>query len=318
MKALITGISGFVGSYLTKLLLTQGVEVWGTYQPGANLDNLQGLVERVGLLEYDLTRDLGDELVAQAQPDMVFHLAAQSSVGRSWDDKEETINANVNGTIRLLDGIRQAKINPRILLIGSAEEYGLVKPGETPIKESNPLRPLSPYGISKLAAGLLGLQYHRAYGLEVIHIRAFNHIGPGQALGFVSSDFAKQVAEIEAGLREPVIKVGNLYSQRDFTDVRDVVRAYWLLAGRGRPGEIYNVASGQGIPVDRILNVLLYYARVSIEVEQDPARIRPSDVPIQVGDITKITEETGWQPKITLEQSLREVLDYWREWIKDK
>ncbi|MDA8235880.1 MAG: GDP-mannose 4,6-dehydratase [Clostridia bacterium] len=315
MRTLITGISGFVGSYLAESLLAQGVEVWGTHQPGANIDNLQGLVNRVNLLEYDLLSNQGAELIARVQPEIVFHLAAQSSVGRSWDDKEETINANVNGTVRLLEGIRETGIEPRILLIGSAEEYGLVKPEETPIKEGNPMRPLSPYGVSKLAAGLLALQYHRAYGLEVIHVRAFNHIGPRQALGFVTSDFAKQVAEIEACLLEPVIMVGNLEAQRDFTDVRDVVRAYRLLADRGKPGEIYNVASGKGVPVARVLEILLSLAKVPIRVEKDPARMRPSDVPILVGDISKIQAETGWQPEISLEQSLQEVLDYWRNHI---
>lgn len=315
MKALITGISGFVGSHLAEYLFGQGVKVFGTYHPGANLDNLESVVQQLELTEYDLISGDPENLIGQVQPDLIFHLAAQSSVARSWEYKEETLQTNINGTVRLLEAVRRVGADPTILLVGSAEEYGPVRPEETPIKESQPAQPANPYGVSKLAAGLLGLQYHWAYGLKVLAVRAFNHLGPRQAPGFAAPDFARQIAEIEAGQLAPVLRVGNLTARRDFTDVRDIVRAYWLLAAKGQPGEVYNVGSGKAVPVALILDTLLQMSRVPVSVEENPDRMRPSDVPILLGNTEKIRRTTGWRPEICLEDSLHAVLNYWREKI---
>jgi len=221
------------------------------------------------------------------------------------------------GTVRLLDEIVRLGINPRILLAGSAEEYGKVTPEQIPIRETNPLNPSSPYGASKAAVSLLFKQYCTKFGLPVLYVRAFNHIGPGQAPGFVTVDFAKQIAEIEAGKREPVMKVGNLEARRDFTDVRDVVGAYWILIREGSPGEVYNVASGTAPAIKEILEILLQKASVKIEVLKDQTRMRPSDVPILLGDIAKIKAKTGWEPTISLDRSLEDILNYWRQKIQN-
>lgn len=320
MRVLITGIRGFVAGYLAELLIAKGDKVWGTVRDTDSCSNdKDSYWERITLISADLGSQSGLEAVLREScPEVIFHLAAQSSVQQSWERKESTFDANVLGTIRLLEAVRESGINSKVLLVGSAEEYGLVSPKEVPVKETNPLRPMSPYGVSKAAVSMLAAQYFRAYKMPIIYARAFNHIGPRQSLGFVTSDFAKQIAEIELGLKEPVIRVGNLEARRDFTDVRDVVRAYHLLIHEGRPGEIYNVCSGRAVPVEEVLRTYLKLATVKITIETDPARLRPSDVPILQGDGTKINGDTGWEPNLPLEQSLEDVLNYWRIVIRSK
>lgn len=320
MRVLITGVRGFVAGYLAELLLDEGYEVSGTVRAIDKCNNEKGgFWERITLMSADLSNQSVLEAVLQeSSPEVIFHLAAQSSVQQSWENKESTFEANVLGTIRLLEAVRKYGNNPKVLLVGSAEEYGLVSPEEVPVEETNPLRPMSPYGASKAAVSMLAAQYFWAYKFPIIYARAFNHIGPRQSLGFVTSDFAKQIAEIELGLKEPTLRVGNLEAYRDFTDVRDVVRAYHLLVQKGRPGEIYNVCSGQAVPIERILWTYLELATVTITVETDPARMRPSDVPILQGDSTKIKVDTGWKPSIPLEKSLKDVLDYWRKEVRNK
>ncbi|MFZ3171863.1 MAG: GDP-mannose 4,6-dehydratase [Carboxydocellales bacterium] len=314
MKALITGIRGFVAGYLAELLIDAGHEVWGTARSIDSCRNANSAYwDKVTLVKTDFNSQEALETVLQAsRPEVIFHLAAQSSVQQSWVDKEGTFNANLLGTVRLLEAVRKSGENPKVLLVGSAEEYGLVSPKEVPVKETNPLRPMSPYGASKAATSMLAAQYFRAYKIPIIYARPFNHIGPRQSLGFVTSDFAKQIAEIELGLLEPIIRVGNLEAQRDFTDVRDVVRAYYLLSQKGQPGEIYNVSSGQAVPIEYILQTYLELAKVKISVEADPARMRPSDVPILLGESNKLNIDTGWKVAVPLLKSLADVLEYWR------
>src|SRR5215831_6032898 len=230
MRILITGVTGFVGSHLVDYLLDCGhTEIWGTVRWRSKTDNIDHIGDRLRLFECDL-RDLSSvrTVIEESQPDYIFHLAAQSFVPTSWHAPNETLSTNISGTLNIFEAVRASRFAPRIHIAGSSEEYGLVFPDETPVQETNPLRPLSPYAVSKVAADLLGYQYFQSYGQHIIRTRAFNHTGPRRGEVFVTSNFAKQVAEVEAGTRQPVIKVGNLEAVRDFTDVRDIVRAYWM------------------------------------------------------------------------------------------
>ncbi len=315
MRALITGITGFAGSHLAEYLLAHHpeVEVFGSYRWRSRMENIDHLLDRVRLVEADL-RDAtsAHRLVAEARPDFVFHLAAQSFVPASWNAPVETLTTNLSGQANLCEAIRSLGLDPAIQIACSSEEYGLVLPHEVPIKETNPLRPLSPYAVSKVGQDLLGYQYFKSYGMRIVRTRGFNHTGPRRGEVFVSSNFAKQVARIEAGLQEPVLEVGNLEAVRDFTDVRDIVRAYWLAARQATPGEVYNLASGHGIKIRELVEQLRARSGVAIELRVDPARLRPSDVEVLVGDSSKFRSETGWEPRIPLERTLSDLLDYWR------
>lgn len=316
MRVLVTGITGFVGSHFAEYALARGARVWGSYRWRSKTENIEAIRDRVTLVECDL-RDVSSvqHLVAVAEPDAIVHLAGQSYVHASWKAPVETIATNVIGQVNLLEAIRaRGPRAPRFLVIGSSEEYGLVHPHELPITEENPLRPLSPYAVSKVAQDLLGYQYFKSYGLPIVRARAFNHEGPRRGHVFVTSDFARQIAEIEAGRREPEVLVGNLQAVRDFTDVRDIVRGYWLLLERGEPGEVYNLCSGRGWTIQEVLDLLLSEATVRpIKVREDVARLRPSDVPVLIGDASKIRAALGWAPEIPFERTLRDLLQYWRE-----
>ncbi|MEW6545534.1 MAG: GDP-mannose 4,6-dehydratase [Bacillota bacterium] len=315
MRVLITGITGFAGSHLAEYALSQpGVEVYGTVRIRSRLDNIVHLTGKVRLVECDLRDPFAvRSMIAEVRPNRVFHLAAQSFVPASWAAPEETFTTNVLSQINLLEATRQECPGARIQVAGSSEEYGLVYPEETPIREENPLRPLSPYGVSKVAQDLLGWQYHASYGLHIIRTRAFNHTGPRRGEAFATSSFCRQVAEIECGLAPPVLRCGNLEARRDLTDVRDTVRAYWLALEMGEPGQVYNIASGRCVSMREVLDLVLARARCRIKVEVDPARLRPSDVPLLLGDASRLRECTGWVPAIPLEQTLADLLDYWRE-----
>lgn len=344
MRVLVTGITGMVGSHLAEYLLQiDGVQVYGSYRWRSRMDNLQELAQAgrlrfiaeggnitsckalgcmldsqsepgvVNLIEADMSDAASmKKFIGGVCPDRIFHLAAQSYVPASWNAPGETLNLNIVGQVNILEAVREAEIDPLIHIAGSSEEYGLVYPDEVPIKESNPLRPLSPYAVSKVAQELLAWQYFRSYGLRTVVTRGFNHTGPRRGHVFVTSSFAKQIAEIEKGLKPPVLRVGDLTSQRDWTDVRDMVHAYWLSLEKGMPGEVYNVGSGRARPVQEVLDILLGMTRVSIEVKQDPSRMRPSDVKILWSDCTKFQAQTGWEPKVSFEQTLGDLLDYWR------
>ncbi|MBI2863391.1 MAG: GDP-mannose 4,6-dehydratase [Chloroflexi bacterium] len=316
-KALITGIGGFVGGYLAEYLLEMGTEVRGIVRH-ADSDCIVGLCgDRIGLTDADLL-DAGAvrKAVGEIRPDLVFHLAAQASVGQSWRDPAGTLVNNTVGQLNLLLGVVEAGIDPRILILGSNEEYGLVAAGELPVSEANALRPLNPYAVSKVAQDMLGYQYFASHRLHCVRVRPFNHIGPRQTDAFVVAAFARQVAEAEAGLREPVVRVGNLRAKRDFTDVRDMVRAYHLVLAKGEAGAVYNIGSGRAVSIQWILEFLISQSKVPVSVEIDPQRFRPVDQPETVCDSSRFREQTGWAPEITLERTLSDTLDYWRQQVR--
>ncbi len=314
-RVLITGITGFAGSHLAEHVLADfpDVEVHGTYRWRSRMENVDHLLGSIRLHEADL-RDYSSlhRVLDTVRPDYVFHLAAQSFVPSSWTAPSETLTTNIAGQTNLFEAIRSLGLDPVVQIACSSEEYGLVLPDEVPIRETNPLRPLSPYAVSKVAQDMLAYQYFQSFGLRAVRTRGFNHTGPRRGSVFVTSNFARQIATIEAGLAPPVIRVGNLDAVRDFTDVRDMVRAYWLAVTKGKPGEVYNVASGEGITIRALLDRLLALSATEVEIEVDPERLRPSDVEILIGDSSRFRADTGWEPRIPLDQTLRDVLDYWR------
>jgi GDP-4-dehydro-6-deoxy-D-mannose reductase len=320
MRVLITGITGFVGSHLAEYALTQGAEVTGSLRWRSKTEHIEHLRDRISLFESDL-RDLLSvrALLEQARPDYIVHLAAQSFVVASWTTPSETLWTNAICQLNLFEGMRQLGSKARFIVIGSSEEYGLVYPDELPVRETNPLRPLSPYAVSKVTQDLMGWQYFKSYGMHIVRARAFNHDGPRRGENFATSNFAKQIAEIEAGLREPVVLVGDLKPTRDFSDVRDIVRGYWTLLERGTPGEVYNLCSGVDWSIERMLSFFIAKSTVPrIEIRQDPARLRPSDVPILRGSREKIETTLGWRPAIPLETTLTDLLEYWRRRIQSR
>ncbi|HVE94890.1 MAG TPA: GDP-mannose 4,6-dehydratase [Acidimicrobiales bacterium] len=292
MRAFVTGGHGFVGPHLIDHLIASGDEVIAPQQQELDLDDAEAL----------------REALRTAQPDAVYHLAALAHVGDSWDDPRRTFAVNATGTLHLLEAARRCDPLPRVLLIGSAEVYGIVKPDQLPLSEDTPLVPVTPYAASKVAAEYLGVQYHAGYDLPVVRARSFNHVGPGQRGSFVVADIARRIADaIRTGDRAP-IKVGNLAARRDFTDVRDVVRAYRLLIERGDPGAAYNVCSGVGTAVDELAHRLLALSDVDLAIEPDPALMRPVDVPVLIGDNRRLSTSTGWKPQIALDDTLRDVI----------
>ena len=307
--ALLVGAAGFVGGYLAQELAGSGWHVHGTHLPSEAVSApLEAHVLDI------LDREACAALLGAVKPDAVFHLAAQSSVALSWKNPGLTIDVNIKGAVNVLEAVRAAGLEKscRVLLIGSAEEYGAPLPDEVPVREDNPLRPSNLYAITKRAQNEIGMLYARAYGMDVVATRSFNHFGPGQAPIFVMADFAKQLAEAEKGLREPVLRTGNLAARRDFTDVRDVVRAYRLLALYGRAGETYNVGSGRAVAIEELLRRLLALTETPVTWEVDPARLRPVDVPEVRADITKLQAVIGWRPEIDIDTTLADTLAYWR------
>lgn len=313
-KALIIGATGFVGNYLVKeLLVNHAMEVHATKLPKEQLEVSGDEWKHSIIHSLDiLNRDDIASLLYDIRPDYIFHLAAQSSVSIAWRNPGLTVDVNVKGSINVLDAIRELFYKPKIMLIGSGEEYGHILEGEIPISEESSIRPGNIYAATKACQNMIGNIYARAYNMDVMMVRAFNHIGPGQASIFVVSDFCRQVAEIEAGLKKPVMYVGNLEARRDFTDVRDIVHAYALLMKTGNAGETYNVGSGRSYAIRDVLDQIISLSSKDIKVEIDINKIRPVDVPIIEADITKINHITGWKPLIPLKQTLQETLDYWR------
>ncbi len=315
MRIFITGATGFAGSHLVDLFLQEGHEVHALVHPRSST---QSLPEHP--LIFSVEGDLLDleglkTAVSSAKPDLIYHLAGQPFPARSWQDPAFTLAVNTGGTANLLEAA-VAYGRPRVLVITSAEIYGKIAPEELPITESTFPQPRHPYGVSKWAAGQLVPVYWQRYQLPVVEARPFNHIGPRQALGFVVPDFASQLAAIKLGLQPPMIRVGNLDAQRDFTDVRDVVRAYVALAERGEPGEGYLICSEQPVSIHYLLTALAELADVRVEIEYDPERMRPSDVPLLYASYRKINQHTGWRPEIHLRQSLADVLAGWIEKLK--
>lgn len=338
MRVLITGVTGFAGSHLAEYLHgLSGIEVFGLHRWRSRLDNLADL-EAAGALhsiepgvsDPDVLRshfapgkvnllgaDIGDftsmrTAIAAVQPDRIFHLAAQSHVPTSWNAPADTLHVNIIGQVNLFEAMRATGNRARVQVAGSSEEYGLVHLDEVPMTEQNPLRPLSPYAVSKVAQDRLAYQYFQSYGLETIVTRGFNHCGPRQTENFVVATLAKQIADIEVGVQAPVIHVGDLQSKRDLTDVRDIARAYWALLESGVPGEVYNIGSGTTRSIQEVLDGLLALTDVAIEIRQDEARMRPSDVKILWADDRKFRAVTGWRPEIPFTTTLSDTLDFWR------
>ncbi len=317
MRALITGVTGFAGSHLAEYLLANtDLEIWGT-DISSNERNIARFKDDLHFVGGDISEpEVASTILAQAQADLVFHLAAQAFVPLSWRDPWQTIANNIRAQLNILQAMVNSGDSPRVLIVGSADEYGMITPDELPITEATPLRPYSPYAVSKIAQDMLGYQYCASHSLPVVRVRPFNHIGPRQSPAFVTSDFAKQVAEIEAGSRKPQILVGNLEAKRDFTDVQDMVRGYHLALERGEVGEVYNLGAERAYSIREILDMLLHMSKEEIEVVPDPDRLRPSDVPVVISDCSKFRQQTGWQATISLRDSLRDILEYWRKRVK--
>lgn len=312
MRVLITGINGFVGSYLAEYLLAQGdAEVWGITRAAGRLPAfLQGHVAEVhaDLNDADATM----RAVVAARPHVIFHLAGQPFVPESFRDPAATLATNTLGALHLFLALIEIRSSARVVVIGTNEEYGAITPDDLPINEQTPLRPANPYGVSKAAQSLLTQQYHLSHQLDLIRVRPFTHIGPRQNERFVTAAFARQIARIELGLQAPVVQVGNLSARRDFTDVRDMVRAYALVAERGAAGAVYNIGSGHAVMVRDLLDTLLAASQVPVEVRLNPALMRPIDIPLVVCDYQCLHAQTGWEPQIALTQTLHDILASWR------
>lgn len=314
MKSLITGITGFVGSHLAELLLSKGHDVYGLCRWRSDSKNIEHIKDKLTLIEADI-KDASSvhNAIKDIRPDYIFHLAAMSFVKASWEYPAETLSTNILGELNVLEAVRNLGLkDTRILIAGSSEEYGLVTRYELPIKESNPLRPMSPYGVSKVAQDLLAQQYWHSYKIHTVITRAFNHEGPRRGDVFCTSSFAKQIALIEKGKQEPVIFVGDLNTKRDFTDVRDMVKAYLLVIEKCNPGVPYNICSGRAIRIYDVLHTLLSFTKMEIVVRQDSARMRPSDVPVLLGDCMRFKKKTGWKTTIPFGKTMKDLLEYWR------
>jgi GDP-4-dehydro-6-deoxy-D-mannose reductase len=313
-RVLVTGVTGFAGSHLVDYILTRNdCEVFGIQRWRSPLENVTHFMDKITMVECEL-RDASStrDTLERMRPDWIFHLAAQSFVPTSWSAPTESLTTNVLGQLNIFEAVRRIGLQCRIQIACSSEEYGMVYANELPIKETNPLRPLSPYAVSKVAQDMLAYQYWMSWKVDSVRTRGFNHEGPRRGPVFVASDFAKQIADIEKGLKPPVLHVGNLKARRDFSDVRDVVRGYWLALEKCEPGEVYNLCSGRDYSIQQVLDLLLGMTKVKIEVREDRMRLRPSDVPVLLGDPSKFTAATGWAPVIPFERTLRDMLDFWR------
>jgi len=314
LNILVTGAGGFVGGHLLTYLNQQpNVTLHGTL-----ISEAERRPALVALCPNLWTLDLRDpaaveDMLAAVKPDHIFHLAGQAYVPRSFEDPWDTLETNIRGTLNVLQAVRALKLATRVLVVGSAETYGTVKPEYLPLTEDTPMTPTSPYSVSKIGQDMLALQYTLAHQVFTVRTRPFNHIGPGQNNRFAVPNWASQIAEAEAGQREPVVYVGNLSAARDFTDVRDVVRAYTMALDKGKSGEVYNVCSGQAHTMQSIMDTLVRLSRVPIEVRTDPERFRAVEIPVLVGSYRRLYEQTGWEPQIPIDQSLRDVLDEWRQ-----
>ncbi|MEI7768367.1 MAG: GDP-mannose 4,6-dehydratase [Chloroflexales bacterium] len=315
MRALITGINGFVGSHLAEHLLQQGdCEVWGLSR--SSTIDLPSLQNQVRLVQADLSNpETTARAILAVRPNLIFHLAGQPFVPESFRDPAATLAANTLGALHIFLTLIAHRLPARVLVVGTMEEYGQIQPEDLPINEHAPLRPTSPYGVSKVAQSMLGLQYHLSHGLDVVRVRPFIHIGPRQSERFVTAAFARQIARIEHGLQPPVMQVGNLSACRDFTDVRDVVRAYALLMQHGVAGEVYNLGTGEAVMIRDMLNMLLAESATSVEVQLSADLMRPIDIPLVTCDASKLRACTGWAPSIPIRQSMHDIFAYWRATI---
>ncbi len=314
MKVFITGISGFAGSHLAELLVNNGHEVLGTYLTEESLVNVGNIKDKLSLLKINLldVQSVND-IISEKKPDVVYHLAAIASAAKSFKNPIETLTNNIAAEINILEAIRNANLmDTKIFIVASGDMYGLVDSQNIPINENTPFMPTNPYAVSKIAQDYLALQYFLTYKLRIIRARPFNHIGPRQGLGFVVADFAKKIVDIEKGNAESVLKVGNLDAKRDFTDVRDMVKAYSLLMEKGISGEAYNIGSGISHSIKDIVTLMQSKAKVQFDISYDESLMRPSDNPELTCNADKMKKLTGWNPEIPLEKTIEDILDYWR------
>lgn len=316
MTVMITGVDGFIASHLVDYIVANNPEeeIYGTIRRMADRKNIRNKLSNIELVEMELTDSYSvQNAVERCKPEKIFHLAGQTFVPTSWSAPDLTMSVNVNGTLNVLEAARKICPDAYIQIAGSSEEYGMVNPYECPITEDQPLRPLSPYAVSKVAADLSGYQYAKSYDMNILRTRTFNQTGARRGDTFVDSNFAKQIVEIEKGLRPPVVKHGNLDAIRDFTNVRDTVRAYWLLSEKKWKGDVVNICSGNGHSMEEVLKTLISMSDIkSIETEIDVNRMRPSDVPLLVGSNHKLKGMIDWNPSITWKESMKELLNYWR------
>lgn len=317
-KALITGIAGFAGSHLAELLLSEGYSVYGIIAPKERTPNIGHIKKQVKTEQFDLLRaERAARFIKAVKPDHIYHLAAFASVGESFANERLTYEVNFTGTLNLLRAIMKASYQcKRFLFVSSADTYGLIKPKNRTLTEEDPLNPISPYGVSKAAAESLIEYYEYHHGLPANRIRAFNHTGPRQSDTYVIPSFCRQIAEIEAGLKKPEIMVGNLSPKRDFSDVRDIVRGYYLAVSKGKAGEVYQFCSGRAVSIRTILNSLLKLSSKKIKVTVDKNRFRKSDIPVLRGNNRKAVKELGWVCRYKLDETLRDTLDFWRAKIR--
>lgn len=310
MKAFITGAGGFMGPHLVRYLHEKGKEVFSTYyEPISDINELKklGRAEELDVRDKEKFRKMLEDF----KPDTVYHLAAQSYPTVSWEKPNYTIQANVEGTINLFESLKELKLNPVVIVACSSAEYGFVKPEEVPINEEHSLLPLHPYGVSKVAEDLLTYQYYKNFGLRGIRVRIFNTTGPGK-VNDVCSDFTRQAVMIEKGLQEPIFKTGNLNAKRAITDVRDIIKAFHLLAEKGQPGEVYNASGEKAYLIKDILDIVIKTAGIDVKTETDPKLLRLTDEPIIFGDSTKLKNETGWKQEIPIEKTIKDMIEFWR------
>jgi GDP-4-dehydro-6-deoxy-D-mannose reductase len=313
MKAWISGVSGFIGSHLARHLVEKGVEVAGIYFFEEELHRLDDIKDRIKLSKVDIRDPVAvQESIVNCSPSRIYHLAAQSFPTVSWDKPSLTLETNAIGTVNVFETVKKHGLECRILVACSSAEYGFVTPEEVPVDEEHHLRPLHPYGVSKVAQDFLAYQYFKNFDMDTVRVRIFNTTGPSKTLD-VASDFSKQVVQIEKGLIENRLSHGNLESERDITDVRDMVEAFEALMERGTKGEVYNACSSKVVKIQYVLDTLVGLAKTEINVFQDPDKMRPSDEPIIMGDNSRLSKDTGWEPKISIDRTLEDMLEYWRE-----
>jgi GDP-4-dehydro-6-deoxy-D-mannose reductase len=322
-RILITGITGFAGSHLAELALEKNCIVYGLKRWNlSRLRNVHHIMDKINWIDCDITDYVSVKKALEiAKPDKIFHLAAESFVSVSWNHPSHYMDVNYKGTVNFLEAIKDLKINPRFLIPGSGEEYGEIFEDELPINENTPLRPVNPYAVTKIAQDLIGYVYFRSYGLNVIRIRTFNHEGPRRDNVFGIPWFAYQIARIEEGIQPPIIKTGHIDDRRNFTHINDVVNAYWIALEKCNPGELYLIGSDENEKIHsyrEIIEMLLKMSSVKgIKIEEDPQYVRPTSVPRLIGDTSKFRNLTNWKPKISIDKTLADTLEYWRYFVKN-